>query len=198
MHPQKNVGLLTSQMSGWISFQSSPRTVFISTVINKENMAALSAPEHRKPEGNVSWICSVILCCVRHPRLYMYIQRRGTWSTKTLGAESERAFLQSVCKERCLCPARLAGPLLHPARLCLLGYYTFTTQSAPSKRSCSNPRKSRLHWRKWLCSVHKCWPCVLTRVLEALRQGALYPQAASQVTGSGSQLGRLCSGRGRR
>lgn len=77
-------------------------------------------------------------------------------------------------------------------------YHTFTTQSALSKRSCSNPHRSWLHWRKWLYSVHKCWPCVLTWALEALRQGAPYPQAASQVTGSGTQLGRLCSGRGRR
>ncbi len=137
------------------------------------------------------YVVSNILDCV-------CIQRRGTWSTKTLGTESKRAFQWSVYKERCLCPARLAGPLLHPPWLCLLGYYTFTTQSALSKRSRSNPCKSRLHWRKWLCSVHKCWPCALTRVLEALRQGTLDPQAASQVTGSGLQLGRLCSGRGRR
>lgn len=121
-----------------------------------------------------------------------------TSSTNILGTESRRAFLWSVCTERCLCPARLAGPLLHPLWLCLLGYYTSTSQSALSKRSCSNPCKSRLHWRKWLCSVHKCLPCVLTRTMEALRQCTLYPQAASQVTGSGLQLGRLCSGRGRR
>lgn len=93
---------------------------------------------------------------------------------------------------------QISRATITPSLVCLRGYYTFTTQSALSKRSCSNPRKSRLHWRKWLCSVHKCWPCVLTQALEALRQGALYPQAASQVTGSGSQLGRLCSGRGRR
>ena len=100
-------------------------------------------------------ICSRVPWCIKY-------QRQSTSSTKILVTESTRAFLYSVCKERCLCPSRLAGPLLHPPQLCLLGYYTFTTQSALSKRSWSNPRKSRLHWRKWLCSVHKCQPCVLT------------------------------------
>lgn len=162
------------------------------------SQAPLGSHPGPKPGGKVSLVCSVILCCVKYHGLHMYIQRRGTYFTKTLGNESKRAFLWSGCKERCLCPTRLARSLLHPPQLCRLGYYTFTTQSALSKRSCSNPCKSRLHWRKWLCSVHKCWPCVLTRALEALRQGTLYPQAASQVTGSGLQLGRLCSGRGRR
>lgn len=37
--------------------------------------------------------------------------------------------------------------------------------------------------------------CVLT---QTLREGTLYPQAASQVTGSGWQLKRLCLERGRR
>lgn len=88
---------------------------------------------------------------------------------------NSRAFQWSGCKERCLCPVRLAGPVLHPPQHCLLGYYTFTTQSAQSKRSCSNPCKSRLHWRKWLCSVHKCQPCVLTWALEAPKTGYAIP-----------------------
>ena len=73
----------------------------------------------------------------------------------------------------CVQAAEQSSPPL-PARL---QPHISPLRSAPSKRSCcSNPRKSRLHWPKWLCSVHKHWVCVLTRDLGApLAQGYAIP-----------------------
>lgn len=56
-----------------------------------------------------------------------------------------------------------------------------------------------MHSRKWHALDTNTGPVSSHGALKAQRQGALLPTppAASQVTGSGTQLGRLCSGRGR-
>lgn len=156
---QEAVSLVIFQMFGYFSDSTVGGVCCLGFLL--VNMAAVSAPKLIAWGKGVSHFLSYTILghisfteCVYAETSYTHSLQKK--KKKSLGTESKRAFLWSGCKERCLCPARLAEPVLHPPQLCPLGYYTFTTQSALSKRSCSNPRKSRLHWRKWLCSVHKC------------------------------------------
>lgn len=182
--PQKLNALITSDLR-WSALVTVPLHIFDLIHTHPANLHM-----HARTERAAKHAVRTIVSFLWAGFLFVHI------NVLKWGAPSHAECLRSKMPASSQISGVVGGTVLDPSCLCLRGFYIFTTPSALSKRSCSNPHKSRLHWRKWLCSVHKRRPCVLAR--EALRQGARCPQAASQVTGSGSQLGRLCSRRGRR
>lgn len=130
--PQKLNALITSDLL-WSALLTVPRHILFDLyAFNKHMHASRGQPNVVMIAVSFQLVDIAIHTISPVIYIYIYIATRST-------------FLPRVYKVRCPCSARLAGPLLDPHWLCLLGYYIFTTQSALSKRSCSNPCKSRLH-----------------------------------------------------